>query len=115
MKKLQYTPAPWQVIGASKDNDYAIIDYAIIDKDKYIISEAFGIVDKNIKHNSLANARLIAAAPEMLEGEINSFKLLFDIFDNGIQEKHYKQIELLVNKKQKTIEKATGENIEDLI
>jgi hypothetical protein len=57
------TPGPWMV-GPSAVVDGAT-DYAIL-ADGKIISEAFGRSSWQFEYDSLANARLIAAAPDLL-------------------------------------------------
>lgn len=66
--KATHTPGPWKVSAsalADNANDYAI--YVMRDDRRQIIAEAFGRSDWQHTHPSDANARLIAAAPELLE------------------------------------------------
>lgn len=68
-KAPAHTSGPWVVLGAAvadKATDYAI---AVRDADNkpHIIAEAFGRSDWEHPYNSEANARLIAAAPELAE------------------------------------------------
>ena len=59
---MKHTIGPWSVRGpAGIDKDYAIVgDYSII-------AEAWGRVGETKYPDAYANARLIAAAPELLD------------------------------------------------
>jgi len=60
---VQHTPGPW-IIKGPKNQDGAD-DYAIV-AGREIIAEAFGRSSVKTFHPSLANANLIAAAPDLL-------------------------------------------------
>jgi hypothetical protein len=64
--KSTHSPAPWHVRRAPKPTDGAY-DFAICTEDTQIIAAAFGRSSVSHYHDSEANARLIAAAPELLE------------------------------------------------
>lgn len=63
----RWTPGPWAVSGI-----YCI--KAVIDGSSYVISEAFGRVSERTRPNAEANARLIAAAPELYEALEDALK-----------------------------------------
>lgn len=75
MAETTHTPGPWTVIRSKMATDGAF-DYAIGTDGSPVIAEAFGRDAKGGWPNAEANARLIAAAPEMLaalqeaEGEL---------------------------------------------
>ena len=70
---MKHTLGPWSYKGPSQPHNskQPVIDsggdYAIITKDTVIIAEAFRQTDFDTFQDAEANARLIAAAPEMLE------------------------------------------------
>lgn len=73
MSKLQHTPGPWHVMedGFGKVHSHPTV-YATDDELRYIATCAdYATIEKT---NNLANARLIAAAPEMLEILIEDIK-----------------------------------------
>lgn len=65
-----HTPGPWETRRSRTPDNTGGYDYAIVDKDKQIIAEAFEHTDKEscdfVKAPVEANARLIAAAPDLL-------------------------------------------------
>lgn len=70
MTQAQHTPAPWQVMPAEDDKDYIRIRGKQLGK-RYKIANVLIPVytDSSIfeMDESISNARLIAAAPELLE------------------------------------------------
>lgn len=73
---MTHTPGPWEIRRAltPEDGEYNFGIGAAIDGRKHCIAEAFGRVDTNVTPNAQANARLIAAAPDIfkaLETTIN--------------------------------------------
>lgn len=97
MIKLKHTPGPWNYIPPIDDDD----DVLIIDKRRQWIATLtprIGILDNE------ANARLIAAAPEMLEKLIELYTI-FLVVQKDCYRIPVKDI----------IEKATGQKIEDLL
>lgn len=69
MSNAKHTPGPWKTSRAKRPSDGAY-DYAIgadFGDQTLAIAEAFGRVDDDIYPDAEANARLIAAAPDMLE------------------------------------------------
>lgn len=64
-----FTPWPWDFCGPAKPTADAPEggDYAIQDGGTDIIAEVFYRTGPENTHNALANARLIAAAPDMLQ------------------------------------------------
>lgn len=64
-----YTPGPWEVRKAKQPVDGAF-DFAIgadFGDSKHCIAEAFGMVSEGCPAPAEANARLIAASPDMLK------------------------------------------------
>ena len=115
MKKLNYTPGPWEIKGPSKNaNPTRCNDYAII-KDGFIIAETFYQVDTNEFRNSEANAQLMAAAPEMLKCLIDADKLICDLCVR--LNPHHKECNFCDEREYriKIIEKATGLKIEEVL
>jgi hypothetical protein len=109
MSKLKHTPGPWKI--DPEDNDELIIFQE--DSDTYEFIAEINPHSCKEKEHTMANACLIAAAPEMLDALIQSFKLIFEQWDNG--DLNTECYELFLNNAQKIIEKATGQKIEDLI
>ena len=68
MSQSKHTPGPWTFVGPSPGGTACDDggDYAII-QGRGIIAEAIHHVDVGRTEDALANARLIAAAPDMLE------------------------------------------------
>ena len=65
-EKAEHTPGPWTFRRAITSTDGGF-DYgidAIVKGKKRYIAEAFEVVGNGVKVDALANARLIAAAPE---------------------------------------------------
>ncbi|TXH53687.1 MAG: hypothetical protein E6Q97_12650 [Desulfurellales bacterium] len=69
MTEAKHTPGPWEILGPGKPTSDAPEggDFAITDSNKDIIAETFFRVSAVKSRPSEANARLIAAAPELLE------------------------------------------------
>ena len=65
MAQGQHTPGPWTVTRSKMETDGAF-DYAISADGVLVLAEVFGRDAKGGWPPSEANARLIAAAPEML-------------------------------------------------
>ena len=68
-ENVKHTKGPWIVRRAGFPTDGAF-DFGIagaIDGRSYCIAEAFGRVGDDVRPDAEANARLIAAAPDMLE------------------------------------------------
>ncbi|MEM9165992.1 MAG: hypothetical protein AAGB48_03100 [Planctomycetota bacterium] len=73
----KHTPGPWRSKRALEMRDGAW-DYAILDGESRIIAETFGIVgygDSGLRPSE-ANARFIAAAPEMYEALKRACRLM---------------------------------------
>lgn len=111
MKKLKHTPGPWK--GLHGDG---------VDKrgNVHILSEygRIAILKKSEKQH--ANARLIAAAPEMLEAFIKTYKEFERISkhkDTSLKDVVYLNgvLAVLDSYFEKPFEKATGGKIEDLL
>jgi len=65
MAQGQHTPGPWTVTRSKMETDGAF-DYAISAEGSLVLAEAFGRDAKGGWPPAEANARLIAAAPELL-------------------------------------------------
>lgn len=100
MSKLKHTPGPWKISFSSKE----IASKYIIDNNGTIITAVKPAM--NHTKNVLADARLIAAAPEMLEGLIWFVKR---VRSGEVRSKktYAKFVEL--------IESATGLSIEEVL
>lgn len=67
---MAYTPGPLDIAGPSPGRQRGIDDggdWAVVDERGYIIAEAYRQLSYSIFAPAEANARLIAAAPELLE------------------------------------------------
>ena len=93
--KLEHTPGPWK-------NHYGLI----VNESQAapVICSMFG-KDEHDFHNSPANARLIAAAPDMLYELI----LIYQSSDNDITD------EYCLDRWKTIIESATGKKIEEVL
>ena len=95
MIELKHTPKPWDENGL-----YVILRYA----DKHDMD--FEKSEENMPY-SREDAKLIAAAPEMLEALIKWHKIIFD--------KKYTDDSMLESQSRALIEKATGLKIEEVL
>jgi hypothetical protein len=119
MKQLKHTPGDWKI--DDKGSHYNIItEPSTIDDSSHIVCK---VNDNFVKPmRQLSNARLIAAAPEMLEMLIQSIKYELIYYINMFPKiintekaiKHFRDTEPKA-KKINLLEKATGEKIEDLL
>jgi hypothetical protein len=64
---MSHTPGPWQISGPSKPDNVGGRDYAVLDEQTKIIAECYEKVGPSDTRPAYANARLIAAAPELLQ------------------------------------------------
>ena len=64
---MEHTPGTWKAAGPSCSPLHDAGDYAIVDTDGAIIAETFRQVSKDGTRPAEANAKLIAASPDMLE------------------------------------------------
>lgn len=109
MNKLKHTPGLWKVIGENKN----IVKAEERDGEKWKILYIFGRPwsdNKQLQEESQANARLIAAAPEMLECLIEMVTYLDKNELNAIKSKT--TFEKIMRE---IIEKATGISIEEVL
>lgn len=63
----KHTPGPWHVMRAAKPDNVGGYDCAVVTPDRLILAEAFERPSRDVTFPAEANARLIAAAPELLE------------------------------------------------
>ena len=101
-KKVQYTPAPWRV-GIDDTSAYGS-GYPVIMSDTYRVVGAegmFGDIEQD-----MANAHLIAAAPELYESLAEMYALFESI---GTPGEHTWTIEMQDRAKQ-ALKKARGES-----
>lgn len=66
MSEIKHTPGPWSISRSKMPID-GTFDYAISAEGAPVLAEAFGRTSDGGWPNSEANARLIAAAPDMLD------------------------------------------------
>lgn len=106
MKTMKHTPGPW----VTYDDD--ITQVIASDKDRTL---RMGCVFHDSKNLDVvqANARLIAAAPEILEALILAYEELLDIA--RLQDWHSEPFRGKIDKMTMTIEKATGMKIEEVL
>lgn len=82
----QHTPGPWKARGSRNSNDFGIIAQdQVSDGGWAVVAECFSDIRKpgeDALHEAAANARLIAAAPELLKELIREYYALSDIFNN---------------------------------
>lgn len=91
MSSLKHTPGPW-----NEEGIYVILRYA--DKHDMDIDEV-----NKVMPWSVSDAKLIAAAPEMLEALIDAYNILDFLKVDGVENIKY------------AIEKATDLSIEEVI
>ena len=102
MSKFKHTPGPWEICSLSGD--------IIVTEQNTIMVTNKGIRGRGDSDIDIANARLIAAAPEMLEALINEVK--FNIEDFGLDQiEDNMEFKAMVE----AIEKATGLTIQEKI
>jgi hypothetical protein len=114
MKKLNYTPGPWNVSGyTDEDTDLSVYaDAKRIDTDGRVF-QADWIADLCTENTcggfvtTESNARLISAAPEMLEALINTATAMENWINS--EEARFPVSEIL-----DAIQKATGYTWEEL-
>jgi len=67
----EHTKGPWKTVTPKsidkRDLRFGYLDVGIVDLENKIIGETYGMVDTNNTRPAEANARLMAAAPELLE------------------------------------------------
>jgi hypothetical protein len=103
-----FTPGPWVPRRAAKPDNTGGYDWAIIAPDKAIVAECFEVVDwaeNGVDFDTRpveANARLIAAAPDLLEA-LQKVVSCFDIKD-GLSVRDEQAIKHAAS----VIHKATG-------
>ena len=103
--KFKHTPGPWKVTGYYKH----LIGSSL--NDKIIIGEAWGD-RKDDTNNMVANTRLMAKAPEMLEALIDDINMFEDLCDLGAIDKSlFNKIKEIRNK---LIKEATGLTWEEI-
>ena len=73
--KTTHTPGPWLLVEQGDANEYAVLTP---DKKEWVIAFRLN-PGRPIYAQEKANANIIAAAPELLEACINSFKTLIAI------------------------------------
>ena len=80
LNETKHTPGPWKVVKPNNPGPQQENDRLIATKDKKHVAEIFQYQNhKNQNGPSLANARLIAAAPELLE----ALKNMVDVFQHA--------------------------------
>ena len=79
MKRLKHTPAPWKVSYGNNGSIFGDIDNPKHDGDSPYIGTVSGFRNATpIDEETKANAKLIAAAPQLLQTCINVFGMLAD-------------------------------------
>jgi len=78
---MKYTPGPWNIKGPAKGKWDVTGDYAILDAEGKIIAEVYKTVAYGDLRPAEANARLIAAAPDLLE----ACKKARQFIENGVE------------------------------
>lgn len=115
MSKLKHTPGPWKY----DDDPLRMRIHSEFDHDivcHMVGNSASSMIQKREIKN--ANARLIAAAPEMIEVLINSIKespMLDGAIGYLISVKNNEQLNPKLRRKIDIIERATGLTIEEVL
>lgn len=100
----EHTPGPWTISGPSKPDNVGGRDWAVVDGNLLIVAEAFEVPARAVTFPAEANARLIAAAPDLLEAARKLHKqIAFDVFvdDQGhraVMLQAFREIEMAIAK-----------------
>jgi len=66
----KHTPGPWNSASLNQDSDHMEVFAGISDGDQIAVVKGYGLATGKY-HEAIANARLIAAAPDLLEALMN--------------------------------------------
>ena len=112
MSDSKHTPGPWFTKRAQLpvDGEYDWCVGAHINGKPHVIIEAFGRVSEDDRPNAEANARLIAAAPEMFEALEQSMQAWVNAIElDLLPSQHIKTAEMLIERARAALSKARGE------
>ena len=108
--KLKHTPAPWELKRDGWNGQYVYgNDERVLNKKRYIAD-----VDLNYD-GAEANARLITAAPEMIDKHITEYIWLVKLWNCDFINERPDIFNKIIFDKKEVIEKATGLKIEDIL
>ncbi len=93
---MPHTPGPWMTKRAAVQTDGAY-DFAVVTETTDIIAETFGRSGVATYHDAEANARLIAAAPELLAALKAAREFGLDDFKSG-EQPIYEQMDAAIAK-----------------
>lgn len=104
MSKLKHTPGPWVIGSWGIHTPHLIKAFDILIEDANEDAGIAHVQRRYTKEQTEANARLVAAAPEMLESLIEVYKAIYT-GETYIDD----------DRMQNIIEKATGMSIEEIL
>lgn len=102
--KTQHTPGPWSIEGRNK------VNVKISDKSGFTCVHAQIWFPKQIKQ-AQANARLVAAAPELLKACKEAVHFIWEIQEQTTPEERQHKVNLAFFMLRDAIAKAEGKNI----
>lgn len=90
MNETKFTPGPWKVSVDNNGSIFGDLNNPAHDGDNPYIGTVAGIGSDNDDPECTANAKLIAAAPELLECLIDCLDVLIDFPDDDPRKVKYK-------------------------
>lgn len=91
--KTKFTPGPWEVSIGNQGSIFGDMNNPKHQGDNPYIGTVAGVGGKRDSRESLANAKLIAAAPELFECLVDCIEnILIDFADDDPRKVKYKQV-----------------------
>jgi hypothetical protein len=115
VSKLKHTPGPWEIIDHEEHSCFSILRGPKLNHygRNVFCTHAIDITDE-MREIQLADARLIAVAPEMLECLIRNYQDVLKL-NKFLSSQMHHPYSLMENEIKNIIEKATGMKIKEII